>query len=143
MNIVYPNARVQMLVLTGEGELPTVPNPATLTPIDGAWRTTDIMLGEIAVNVTDGKVFTRVASGIVELGSGSSAEGAVVDRGEWDVDGGELPDEEDILKGYEYHITKTDKETAASINGVDLWDGMIIRAKVNDPGQDITNYYYR
>lgn len=71
-------------------------------------------------------------------------EGTVVDRGTWNPqeNADQLPTESNIKAGYEWHIELTDDTTPAVFGEVELWMGMKIRAKIDNPGQDITNYWY-
>ena len=63
--MVQLNKRRQELILENPGELPTVPVPPTLQWGDPGFTSTDIMLGELCINKGDGKVYTRVDSGIL------------------------------------------------------------------------------
>lgn len=75
-NIIY-NGHVQCLILQTAGELPTVPSPSTLIPTDAGWNdSTDIMIGEFALNAEDGIVYTRDRSGIIPIvgGGGSGVQ---------------------------------------------------------------------
>ena len=47
------------------GEVATI--PVSDYHRDGSWLTTDIYIGELLINETDGKLFTRTASGIKEI----------------------------------------------------------------------------
>src|SRR5688572_26876028 len=79
--IIY-DGHIQVLVLLNTGEVPTVPTPPTLTPVDEGWvEETDIMIGEFAVNKVDDKVWTRTDSGIIQINAeGSGAVNSVFGR---------------------------------------------------------------
>ena len=71
--IIY-NGHVQNLILKTAGQVPTVPSPPTLTPLNDGWNdTTDILIGEFALNEVDGKLFKRSQLGIEEVGSGGGS----------------------------------------------------------------------
>jgi len=65
------DSRILIKSSTVTGVEPTVPDTNDHT--DGTWAITDIYKGEIFINQADGKVFTRVDSGIIEL-TGAPAE---------------------------------------------------------------------
>ncbi len=68
--IIY-DGHIQVLVLLSTGEVPTVPTPPTLTPVDEGWvEETDIMIGEFAVNKVDDIVWTRTDNGILQINAG-------------------------------------------------------------------------
>lgn len=61
-------ARVQMLILTSSGQVPTVPTPASLTPESSSWDdATDLLKGEWAINTADKLLFQRVSNTIYTL----------------------------------------------------------------------------
>lgn len=60
------NIRVQHLVLTTTGAKPTIPSPATLTPNDSGWKSTDIMKGEWAHNIEDDIWYYRTKSDVIK-----------------------------------------------------------------------------
>lgn len=69
MPTLQTNKRRQELCFTVSGEVPTVPSPSSLVWGDAGFLSTDIMIGEIAVNIADNRIFTRTSDGIIELSS--------------------------------------------------------------------------
>lgn len=59
MRAIGKNIRVQHLVLTQAGQVPTIPSPVTIDPSDDRWKSTDIMKGEWAHNIADDVWFYR------------------------------------------------------------------------------------
>lgn len=141
---VFFKARVQTLLLLTAGQMPTVPAVPTTTPLDDAWvDATDIMIGEFAVNVVDNKVFTRTSGGIVEVGSGGSAEGAMIFKGEWDANIAPLPNVAGIKKGWWWIYRLIDPNTPAVFGGgKEVNDGAMFMATVDD-ADNIDEFYYK
>lgn len=70
--IIY-DGHVQVLILHNTGEVPTVPVPSTLTPVDDGWDAEfNIMIGGLAVNKVDNKIWTRNNNGIFQINGGGS-----------------------------------------------------------------------
>jgi hypothetical protein len=67
MSIIAYNKRRQELILTAPGEVPTIPDPAAVDPTHPLWISTDIMKGEICINIADNKVWTRTDNGILDI----------------------------------------------------------------------------
>lgn len=79
MSGVIYNGHVQHLVLTLPGQIPTIPSPPTLTPLQAGWvDASDLLLGEFAINIADGVVFQRVQAGIITIGGNSHFRGVFV-----------------------------------------------------------------
>lgn len=61
------NARVQMLILSSTGQVPTVPSNPALTPESESWLATDLLKGEWAINTADEILFQRVGNDIKKI----------------------------------------------------------------------------
>lgn len=59
------NSRIQHHRLTTAGYAFTVPGTEDFT--DGSWSTTDLMIGEIGINITDDTIYARTINGIVQI----------------------------------------------------------------------------
>jgi hypothetical protein len=59
------DSRILIKSSTVTGVIPTV--PASNDHTDGTWLVTDLYKGELFVNQADNKVFTRTASGIIQI----------------------------------------------------------------------------
>lgn len=81
--IIRQNSRIQHHRITDTGTVFTVPGTEDFT--DGSWSITDLMLGEIGIQMTDDKVYVRTTNGILELQSLNAAF-----HGEVDTAGGTL-----------------------------------------------------
>ena len=71
MSIIKQNSRIQHHRITTGGITFTIPGSEDFT--DGTWIDTDLMRGEIGVNMTDDKVFIRTDNGIIELAQNVAA----------------------------------------------------------------------
>lgn len=59
------DSRILIKSSTVTGTVPTV--PASNDHTDGTWLITDLYKGEVFINQADGKVYTRIASGIIQI----------------------------------------------------------------------------
>lgn len=75
--IIRQNSRIQHHRITDTGTVFTVPGTEDFT--DGSWSITDLMLGEIGVQMTDDKVFVRTSNGILTLETLNAAYHGEVD----------------------------------------------------------------
>lgn len=62
---IVEDKRILIKSSTVASVVPTV--PASNDHTDGTWLTTDLYKGEVFINQADGKVYTRVASGIIQI----------------------------------------------------------------------------
>lgn len=65
------NSRLQLKYSTIPGVTPTIPTSNDHT--DGTWNPTDIYISELFFNVADNTLFTRSASGIIPITSGTTS----------------------------------------------------------------------
>ena len=71
MGIIQQNSRIAHHRLTTPGSIFTV--PATVDFTDGSWLSTDLMIGEIGMQISDDRLFFRTSNGIVEVSTSSGA----------------------------------------------------------------------
>lgn len=73
--IIY-NGHVQCLILNTPGQVPTVPSPPTLTPVESGWvDATDILIGSLALNKVDRILYSRDSSGVFIVSSSEHFRG--------------------------------------------------------------------
>lgn len=126
-----------MLLLHTAGQQPTVPTPSTATPLDEVWLATDIMFGEIAVNIADAKVYTRTESGIVELASAGGG-GSLVPT-DHNATAGTLP-ANPTTAGQVYRIVLDDPNVPVEIDGTQYFHDDWIVARIDNANQVAANW---
>jgi len=67
--IIQQNSRIAHHRLTTQGANFTIPTSTDFT--DGTWLSTDLLIGEIGMNISDDTIFFRTTNGIVEVATAS------------------------------------------------------------------------
>lgn len=81
-----------------------------------------------------------ILSNIFEVAGSGSTEGAWVVKGDWDGSTNVFPNTS-VLKGYQYRNTANSTTLLMADNNI-IPAGAIIVAKVDNPGQTISNWYF-
>jgi len=125
---------------TGAGLTPTIPanDDFTVTP----HLVTDVLEGELIANITDGKVWTRIAGGVIVELTGSSgsgdflANGSVPMTGDFNADGNDLNKVAEIkdTSGNKFiDVTNRAFHKASGIKTLDLSTGV----KIGEAGLEV------
>ena len=77
MAIIQQNSRIAHHRLSTTGSIFTVPSTTDFT--DSSWLSTDLLVGELGINITDDRIFFRTTNGIIELTT-SGGLGSMWDR---------------------------------------------------------------